>query len=309
MRNKHIYISTSSFGVESQLPLDKLKSEGFEISLNPFGRKLTIDETIQELATADGVVAGTEAYPEAVIAQLPKLKIISRCGAGSDGIDKVALKAKGITLAVTPDVHVTAVAEIALAGLLSLTRKIAHHYVSMRGGDWEKSMGTNLSGKSVGLLGYGRVGQAFAQLLSGFSCSVLVYDPYTKASHPGIQFMSSPEELFKRADVLSIHMPSTPETKNLINAIVLSQLKDNVLLVNTSRGDLIDEQALFNFLQSHPQAGAYLDVFQQEPYKGNLSQLANCVTTPHIATFTRETRVNMELEAVSNLVNYFKNNG
>lgn len=306
---KHIYISTSSFGVESTLPIDKLKAEGFVISFNPFGRKLTPQETIQELSQSDGVVAGTEAYPSSVIEQLSRLKTISRCGAGSDGIDKAALQARGITLSVTPDVHVTAVAEIALAGLLSLTRKIALHYVSMRSGEWEKSMGTNLSGKTVGLLGFGRVGRAFAQLLSGLSCPIMAYDPLAKSVPEGVQLVTSPQAIYKQADVISLHMPSTPDTKNLIDEKVLAQCKDTVLLVNTSRGDLVHENALEVFLKAHPQAGAYLDVFQQEPYKGNLSQLPNCVTTPHIATFTRETRVNMELEAVNNLINYFKANG
>jgi D-3-phosphoglycerate dehydrogenase / 2-oxoglutarate reductase len=307
---KKIIITTSSFATESAEPLNQLKAAGIDYVLNPFKRKLTQDETIQLLSDKHGVVAGTEAYPKSVLEKLPNLKVISRCGAGTDGIDKEFLKSAGIALINTPDVHVTAVAELTISGLLSLSRKVVTQHQNLISGKWEKSMGTNLSLKTVGVIGFGKVGQAFAKMLSGFSCKLLVYDPYCQqAIDPSVgKLVSSLEEIWAQADVISLHIPSTSETKRLVNSQSLSKMKQNVLILNTSRGDLIDERALCEFLLCNPTAGAYLDVFDQEPYSGPLTQLKNIVLTPHIGTFTYETRSKMELESVVNLINFLKNN-
>jgi D-3-phosphoglycerate dehydrogenase len=169
-------------------------------------------------------------------------------------------------------------------------------------------MGRNLSGKTIGLIGMGKVGQAFAHLLSGFGCYLLAYDPYYRGSWPaGIQRVINLNEMWAKADGISLHIPATEETRHILNRQVFQAVKHDVIFINTSRGDLIDESALFEFLQGHPEAGAYLDVFQQEPYTGPLTSLANIVVTPHIGTFTRETRVNMEIESVMNLINFFRN--
>ena len=306
---KSIVISTSSFGVESTDPLDRLRKAGFEFILNPYGRKLTKEETIALLKDKDGVIAGTESYPKDVLEQLPSLKIISRCGAGTDGIDKDFMKKSGIALLNTPDVHITAVAELTLAGLLSVTRKISLNHATMVSGGWEKTMGRNLSGKTVSIIGFGKVGQAFAKLLTGFGCSILVYDPYCSVSINGVTIVKQLDEIWQKSDVISLHIPSSAETKSLINKEVLNKVKASLILMNTSRGDLIEENSLLEFLQRNQQAGAYLDVFQQEPYYGPLSKLPNVVVTPHIGTFTQETRVNMEVESVMNLINFFKSNG
>lgn len=305
---KKILITTSSFGVESKEPLQLLQAAGIEYTVNPHGRKLSKDETVDLLQNKDGVLAGTESYPREVIEKLPSLKIISRCGAGMDGIDQDFLKKSGIALVNTPDVHVTAVAELALAGLLAVTRRITSNHAAMVSGTWSKIMGRNLSGKTVALIGLGKVGQAFARLLSGFGCTIIAYDPYYKGSATeGIRLVPELHSVWELADIISLHIPATDETKNLINANVLQQVKKDVVLINTSRGDLIDEHALVEFMKQHSEAGAYLDVFQQEPYSGPLAGLPNIVVTPHIGTFTRETRVNMEIQAVKNLINFFKN--
>lgn len=304
---RKIVITTSSFGVESSEPLRLLEAAGMEVTLNPYKRKLSKEETASLLQNKDGVIAGTESYPKEVLEKLPALKIISRCGAGTDGIDKDFMERSGIALFNTPDVHITAVAELTLAGLMTLIRKVAANHVSLTSGKWDKAMGSNLSGKTVGIIGFGKVGQAFAKLLSGFQCTLLAYDPYFKNSLPGnVRQVSGMNEILRDADVLSLHIPSTTETKNLVNAETLSKVKPEVLLINTSRGDLVDEQALHEFMKSHPVAGAYLDVFQQEPYTGPLTQLSNVVVTPHIGTFTKETRVDMEVQAAMNLINFFK---
>lgn len=306
---KSVLISTSSFGVESQEPLNRLREAGISVELNPYGRKLNHEETVKLLQDKAGVLAGTEAYPKEVLAQLPNLKIISRCGAGTDGIDQAYLKEHGITLCSTPNVHITAVAELTLAGLLSITRKMPQHHATTVAGQWGKVMGSNLAGKTVGLIGFGKVGQAVAKLLHAFGCQIIAFDPYLTGNSETVMRASTVHDIWTQADVISLHAPSTQETKGIINGQALSAMKPNVIILNTSRGDLVDEQALFDFLQSNPQASAYLDVFQQEPYQGPLSKLPNVVVTPHVGTFTKETRVNMELEAATHLIQYFLNNG
>jgi D-3-phosphoglycerate dehydrogenase len=305
---KKILISTSSFATESTEPLDRLKEAGIDYVINPLKRKLTLEETIELVSDKDGVIAGTEAYPKSVLEKLPKLKLISRCGAGTDGIDKDTLKSMGIELLNTPQVHVTAVAELTIAGLLSLSRKIVTQHHLLVSGKWEKKMGVNISHKTVGIIGFGKVGQAVARMLSGFSCKLLIYDPfYSQTIEESFgQRVTSLDEIWSQSDVISLHIPSTSETKGLLNSQSLAKLKRDVLILNTSRGDLIQESALHDFLVKNPSAGAYLDVFDQEPYHGPLTQLQNVVLTPHIGTFTLETRSNMELEAAINLINFFK---
>jgi D-3-phosphoglycerate dehydrogenase / 2-oxoglutarate reductase len=303
---KRILLATSSFGVESNEPLKLLESAGITYTFNPYKRKLNIDETVSLLQGMDGVIAGTEAYNKEVIEQIPTLKIISRCGAGIDGIDLELLKLKGIALRNTPTVHRIAVAELALTGLLSLIRNIPLNHATIASGKWVKTMGQNLSGKTIAILGLGKVGQAFAQLISGFDCQILGYDPYFSGDLPGIQRVKEVQDVWQQADVISLHMPATAETIGLINKHVLEQVKSTVLVVNTSRGELIHEEALHTFLSSHPLAGAYLDVFQQEPYSGPLTTLPNVILTPHIGTFTMETRVTMEMESVNNLITFFQ---
>jgi D-3-phosphoglycerate dehydrogenase / 2-oxoglutarate reductase len=309
MGSTKIFISTSSFATEDSKPLDLLKNAGISVSLNPFGRKLSKDETINLLQSMDGVIAGTESYSRDILEKLPGLRVISRCGAGTDGIDKAVLHERNITLLNTPSVHITAVAELTLAGLLSLSRKVALNHKVMSEGRWDRAMGVNLAHKTVGIIGYGKVGKLFRDLLRGFQCRILVFDPYFKGAAPDVEKVGTLEELFKEADVISLHIPYSPETKNLLSAEAFAKMKPEVMILNTARGGLIDEKALYDFLSRNSLAGAYMDVFDKEPYQGDLRHLSNIVMTPHVGTFTRETRVQMELESAVNLINFFSKNG
>ncbi len=302
---KKILVSTSSFAVESTAPLDVLREAGFEVALNPHGRKLTKDETISLLTSCEGVVAGTEAYSQDVLVKLPNLKVISRCGAGLDGIDIQYLKANDIGLYNTPEVHASAVAELTLAGLLACLKKVVANHQTVTNGKWQKIMGANLSGKKIGLIGYGKVARAFHKMLTGFDCEVIIYDPYLLNDN-GIHKVEQLNELASACDILSLHIPLTETTRNIISNSIFQVVKKNLVLLNTSRGGLIDEAALANFLTTNKEASAYLDVFETEPYQGALTALPNLVMSPHIGTFTKETRVQMEYEASINLINFFK---
>jgi D-3-phosphoglycerate dehydrogenase / 2-oxoglutarate reductase len=304
-----ILISTSSFSVESSQPLDLLRQEGFEVTLNPYGRKLTKEETVSLLAAMDGVIAGTEVYSADVLEKLNTVKVISRCGAGTDGIDVNVLRMKNITLLNTPDVHIVAVAELTLAGLLSLSRRVAQSHGLLVEGRWEKMMGTNLAGKTAGIVGYGKVGRRVADILHAFGCTILVYDPFLAVQPEGVRHVHELNIILAESDIITLHVPLTDETRYIISGEAFLRMRPHVMVVNTSRGGLIDEKALAEFLQAHPAAGAYLDVFEKEPYDGILRTLPNVVLTPHVGTFTRQTRVNMEMESVRNVINFFKSNG
>ncbi len=302
-----IFISTSVFGKESDLPLKILQQEGIEYQLNPFGRKLTVEETTEFLKDKHGVISGTEAYPAQVIRALNKLKVISRCGAGTDGIDTEELKKRGIALLRTENVHVQAVSELTIGALVALARKIPQHQADMRNMHWHRQAGTDIGSSVLGIVGFGKVGQRVAELLAAWGCKIIVYDPYYSGKPPGhVRLVRHPDELWSTADFITLHLPLNSETHQFINSRVFSQLKKDVKIVNTARGELISEEDLALFLEQNQMAAAFFDVFWEEPYRGKLLELPNFIATPHIGTFTTETRIRMELEAVKNLINYFK---
>jgi len=294
-----IAISTSSFGKESAQPLDSLRKAGFEIRPNPHGRTLTTDEARAHLDGVVGLVAGTEKLTGELMRGLPQLKCISRVGVGMDSVDLGAAKELGITVVNTPEAHVDAVAELTLAGLMSLLRGVVASDASIRAGKFDKPMGRLLRGKTVGIIGYGRVARAVAKLVTAFDCPVIASD--VVRGHAGVDYVEL-DDLLGRADIVSLHLPYSKQAHNLIGAAQLAKLKPDAIVVNTARGGLIDEAALASHLGSHPKAGAYLDCFEKEPYSGPLANLPNVVVTSHIGSYAREARVRMETEAVANLL-------
>lgn len=294
-----IAISTSSFGKESSAPLDALRTAGFDVRANPHGRTLTTDEAKLHLDGVVGLIAGTEKLTGDLLRSLPQLKCISRVGVGMDGVDQVAAKELGITVVNTPDAHVDAVAELTLAGLLSLLRGIVTSDASIRNGKFDKPMGRLLRGKTVGIVGYGRVARAVSKLMGAFDCPVLAYD--VMHGQQGVDYVEL-DDLLRRSDIVSLHLPYSKQAHHLIGAAQLAAMKPDGILVNTARGGLVDEAALVDHLTSHPKAGAYLDCFDKEPYSGPLAKLANVVVTSHIGSYAREARVRMESEAVINLM-------
>jgi D-3-phosphoglycerate dehydrogenase len=291
--------STSSFGKESAQPLDLLRNAGFEIRANPHGRTLAGDEIAAHLAGVVGVVAGTEKLTGEVLRKLQELKCISRVGVGLDSVDLGAAKELGIAVVNTPEAHVDAVAELALAGLLATLRKVPHADASIRAGGFDKPMGRLLRGKTVGFVGFGRVARRLAALLAPFECPIVAHDVVETG---GARFVKL-DELLAQSDVVSLNLPYSKAAHHVIGAAQLARMKDDAVLVNTARGGLVDEGALAAHLEAHPRASAYIDCFEQEPYKGGpLAKLANVTLTGHIGSYAREARIRMEVEAAENLV-------
>lgn len=299
----HIQITTSTFGKAGNKPIDYLKKNGVDFKMNPYQRKLTEEEAISLLQGVKGVIAGTEPYTENVLANLPDLKIISRCGIATDNIDLRAARERGIEIYNTPDLHVDAVAELALAGTLTLMRKLSVCDKDIRTGQWKKKMGRSLYQKKIGLIGYGNVARRFEQLLSPFTRSISYYDPFIEQPESSASRFTDLDELLAISDLISVHIPFSKENEHLLDADAFKKMKRDVVFVNTSRGGLVDEDALYTFLQNHPEAAAYLDVFREEPYSGRLTELENVLMSPHIATTTKETREEMEYQACVNLLN------
>lgn len=298
-----IQISTSGFAEKDVRPLARLREADLEIRLNPHKRKLTVAESRLLLADVVGLIAGVEVLNEEVFAVAPKLKVISRVGTGMDAIDIPAARARGIVVFNTPDAHVDAVAELALAGLLNGLRGQMISDRAIRAGGWERSMGRLLRGKTVGVVGMGKVGKALIRLLQPFKTTVLACDPYWDEAF-ATQFQVrcvALDELLKVSDAISLHVPGSKGTA-LIGAPELMLLKPDAVLVNTARGGLVDEVALAGFLARNPRAAAALDVFSEEPYHGPLSALPNVLLSAHMGAYAEECRVDMEMQAVENLL-------
>lgn len=302
-----VAISTSSFGVHDRAPLATLERAGFEARLNPHGRRLTKDETREILAGAVGLVAGTETLDREVLESAPELRVISRCGSGLDSVDLVAAQAAGIPVLSTPGAPVAAVAELTLAGILDLLRQVSAADRRVRAGEWQKPMGRLLAGKRIGIVGLGRVGRRLVELLAPFEPTLLAHDPAPDnelAERHDIAYREL-DEVLSEADIVTLHLPYSPATHHLLDRRRLALMRPGALLVNAARGGLVDESALYDSLERGHLGGAYLDVFEREPYDGPLLGLGNVILTPHIGSYAVETRVAMETEAVANLLLFF----
>lgn len=302
-----VLITTSSFAVYDTAPLKKLQERGYQLVFNPCKRKLNEEEVlalINEYRPV-GIVAGVEPLTRKVLSNALVLRVISRCGVGLDSVDVAAAQEMSIVVTNTPDAPTRPVAELALGLILSLLRKIPLSDASIRNGEWVRPMGSLLSGKTVGLIGCGRIGSCLGEMLFSLGCSVIGYDPFVAPQDP-INPVSLPD-LLRQADIVSLHMPYNQETHHLIDGAHLKLMKKASFLINTSRGGLVDEGALYDVLNGGPLAGAALDCFASEPYDGKLKDLDNVVLTGHIGSYAVEGRIRMETEAVENLLRELDN--
>lgn len=302
MTGEKIFVSTSSFAEFSQEPLMLLEQAGYRCVLNPHGRTLKSDEIVALLQNCVGLVAGTEKLSADILSQLNQLRVISRCGAGVDNIDLAKAKEMKIKIFNTPDAPTLAVAELTLGLMLDLLRKISFMNQETHGLKWKKHMGSLLHGKRVGIIGLGRIGKKVAEMLKNFGCEVAYYDPHVEPDSLGVA-RKSLSDLLQWAEIVTIHVS---QANSIIGRAELELLSKESLVINTSRGGVIDEEALFTFLRDKRIAGAALDVFNKEPYQGPLCELDNIILTPHIGSYAKEARINMEREAVNNLLKGLK---
>lgn len=302
-----VLVTTSSFGKVDKRPLDLLAEAGHEVTVNPYGRKLSIEESKELLPGYDALIAGTEKINLESLSTTSSLQYICRLGAGMDSVDFNATKERNIKVENTPSAHVDGVAELSLWGMLSCLRSAAQAHHNLRTDVWKKPMGSLLKDKKVGIIGLGQVGKRMVALLKPFNVSILANDAYpdTDFAQKNNVTLTSIENVLSECDIISIHVPFTPDNKYLLDTPQFALLKENAVVLNVSRGGLVNEEALCQFLKKNEKAAAYLDTFEQEPYNGPLQKVSNCVLTPHIGSYASEVRIAMELEAATKVIQYF----
>lgn len=296
---RKVFIATTTFGEDDPSVLKHLERAKIKYTLNPHRRRLSEEEIREILSEGEyhGLLAGLEPLTKGVLTQAKTLRVISRVGVGLDNVDQDAAKLLGIRVYNTPGVLTDSVAELSLGLILAALRKIVLLDRKMRLGRWEKKMGALLKDKVVGLVGFGNIGQRVAHLLKVFGAKVIFSD-VQKIKEPGAKQVAF-IQLLETADILSLHSSGK---ECLIGAKEIALMKPGVILVNTARGILIDEVALVQGLSSGKVACAALDVFQEEPYQGELLRQENVILTPHIGSYAKEARIEMERMAVENLI-------
>lgn len=282
----------------------KLVDAGFELVCNNTGRKLDREEQKALLKDAYAVIAGTEPYDKDMLDECENLKCIIRFGVGTDNFDLDEMRKRGIKVGVIS--NSSSVAEFAVTLILCMLKEIRLHDISVRGGGWTRYPTKELSKKTVGLIGFGRIGKRVAELLHGFDVNVLVYSPHMTAERAKASGVVSVglDELLACSDIVSLHLPATEDSRHMVNADFIAKMKDGAYLINTARGAIVDEQALYDALISGKLAGAGLDVYETEPSKADnpLFTLDNVIVTPHTAALSFETNYNGSLICADSII-------
>jgi D-3-phosphoglycerate dehydrogenase len=297
-----VLLSVSSFGVADPAPRERLEAAGLQVHDNPYGRRLKQAEISELIVGVDAIIAGTEPLNADVLAQAVRLRVISRVGVGLENVDLNAALRAGIVVRNTPDAVTDPVAELTLSGILNLLRHIGHMDRDLRAGEWNRRMGRLLTGRTVGIVGLGRIGRRLAALLGPFGVRLLATDraPDHHAAHRLSVMYVELEQLLAESDIVTLHLPGSP--RPIIGAPELRLMRADAVLVNTSRGGLVDEDALLAALREKRLGAAFIDTFVDEPYEGPLRELSNVLLTPHAGSYAAEARVRMELEAVENML-------
>jgi len=308
-----IAVASRSFSNNEELT-SVLKKKYSNIILNKTGKTLEGQELLNFLSSADKAIIGIEEISIALLAQLPKLKVISKYGVGLNNLDLDAISSQGIMIGFTPGVNKQSVAELALTLTLVALKKIHRNHIEITQGKWSQERGSELFGKTIGLLGFGNIGQKFATLLQPFNCKIVFFDEkiFDDQELNNIcndlklnQDLLQQEEFFtvlNKADILSIHLPLSAETKNIISAKDMHHLKESVSIINTARGNIINEKDLHIFLSENVNAFAAFDVYATEPALANpLFDLPNFFGTSHRSSLTNEGIHSMGLAAIAGL--------
>ena len=308
-----VAVASRSFSNNDDL-VKNLQSKYSSVILNNFGKTLQGDELTNFLMPATKAIIGIEELTEPVLAKLTKLKVVSKYGVGLNNLDLKLLKKRNIRLGFTPGVNKQSVAELTLTLILIGLKKIQDNNLDIINGNWSQEKGSELYGKNIGLLGFGNIGQKLASLLRPFNCKITFYDEknFSKKEiadisskmnfEPSLINQMSLEQVFKESDILSIHLPLTPETKNIISIVELNKLKKNVCIINTARGGIVNERDLHIFLSENPSSYAGFDVYKQEPAFDNpLFELKNFFGTSHRSSLTNEGILSMGMAAINGL--------
>ena len=294
-----ILVTARSFRATEGPHKQILRDAGYDLVECSQNRPLTAAELTPLMTDVVGAILGLDEVTAGVLAQAGRLKVISRFGVGTDSVDIGAATEAGIVVTITPGANSVAVAELTLGLILALARQIPYHDRVVRAGQWTRIQGIELSGAVLGIVGFGRIGREVGSRAAALGMRVLFYDPFPPEG--GQAESCTIDELLARSDVISLHLPLTKATRNLIDARALALMKPSALLVNTARGGLVDEPALYEALASGKLAGAACDVFASEPPGDSpLLRADNFIGVPHIGSATLQTTLKMGLLASQN---------
>ena len=297
LKECRLLVTPTSYGKNDPRLKTELEALVGEVIYNPTGKPLTSAEVAALLPGIDGYIAGLDGIDASALSKADRLKVISRYGVGVDSVDLSAAREKGIIVTNTPGANSSSVAELTLGLILALARQIPEAVEAVRQGKWPRYAGISIEGKTVGILGLGAIGKQLARRLSGFDCRIMAYDPFADpdfARNNQVE-LATIEAVVEQADFLSLHLPLLPETRGLVNDSFLKRMKKGSFLVNTSRGEVVDEAALLKALQSGHLKGAGLDAFTVEPPDpaNPLLHLPQVIATPHLGAQTDGATSNM----------------
>jgi D-3-phosphoglycerate dehydrogenase len=304
-----VLITPRSFEHIKDKFLELLKDAEIEVVMNPYGRVIKEDEMVELIKDMDGIIVGIDPITKRVIDNASKLKVISKYGVGVDNIDLESAKERNIVVTNTPNANSNAVAELTVGLIISVLRNIPLSDRRVREKKWDRFIGYELYRKTLGVIGTGSIGKRVIKLLRGFDLNILCYDKfpdYEWAEKENVKYVNF-DELLKRSDIITIHIPLTEETRHLISERELSLMKKTAVIINTSRGGIINERDLYKFLKEGKIYGAGLDVLEDEPPQNSaLIELDNVVITSHIGAHTQESIENMAFMAIDNLISVLK---
>lgn len=309
MSQRRVLVASYPFGHTDPEPRRIIEAAGGTLVDHPHLRKLSPPELDALLAGCEAVVASTEPYGAALLDHHPQLRLIARTGVGLDSVDLEACRARGVAVVTTPDAPTSSVAELTVGLAVCLARQVGQSDRALRAGGWERRTGWLLGDRRIGLYGFGRIGRLVASYLRPMGCEVWATDidpavaPAAEAA--GVRLVS-PEELLPAVDLLSLHVPFTPLTEGLVSAEFLARLRPGALLINSARGQLVDEAALVAALESGHLGGAAIDVYQEEPYRGPLTTFENVILTAHMGSCSDSGRMAMELGAAHAVARYLR---
>ncbi len=295
---------------------DKLSTDGLAVldaakSVLSYDNKtgLSADDLKKIIGEYDGIIIRSATkLTKDILSAATKLKVVARAGVGVDNVDLAYAKEKGIAVMNTPGGSTSAVAELALAMMLGMARRLTEADGSMKAGKWEKKTmeGVQLAGKTLGIIGMGRIGRKLAQYCRALGMTTIGYDPIVTADAEGLTRVSL-DNVLRMSDYISLHVPLTPETKHVVNDAAIAKMKKGVRILNCARGGVIDEAALARALDSGQVAGAGLDVFEAEPpAAGSVATHPKVIATPHIGAATAEAQSSVSSEAAEIIVHYVK---
>jgi D-3-phosphoglycerate dehydrogenase len=302
-----VLITTVPFGDVNRLPIELLEAAGIDYLINPLGRKLKEHELAEMVSDFDVMIAGTEQITERVITQAKSLKLISRVGIGLDSVDLMAAQRNGVSISYTPDAPAPAVAELTLGLIFSLLRSVHLANAQLHRREWQRHFGRRISQVTFGIIGAGRIGSRVLRSLSALGAQrIMVNDTNPKlllASELNLEYVDK-ETIYREADVISLHVPLTEQTKDMIRSEQLYQMKRDAVIINTARGGILNEEDLANILKAGHLGGAAIDVFNQEPYAGELAQIDRCLLTSHMGSMSIDCRTRMEIEATEEAIRF-----